>query len=476
MMDIEQQIRLLLRGTRFADEEEGTEAEASSLVDTQAADAGEPRPTIPPAAASDDGLSAGAGDTPSGGTGDSGAPERTETAAGVGRTLREQMTAELRERLRRDRPLRVYLGVDATAQSLHIGHFVPLQKLRLFQKLGHQVIFLIGDYTTLIGDPTGRKEERQRLTHEEILENAKDFSRQAFRLLDPEKTELRYNGEWLAKLSFQEMVEIASIFPLKWVVSRRDFRERMDRGEPLRFHETLYCLMQGYDAYALKCDVQIGAYDQHLNMLAGRWIQEHFGDPPHVIWTFPLLPGTDGRKMSKSYGNAINITDTPDEMYGKCMRIADAMLESYIDLTTDYAPEVVDEMKARLRQRGTNPMDVKKEVAFSLVRQYYDEPTARAAADQFRSLVQEKEVPDEVPELAVPPELRGCAVLWPDLLVALTYEGKPLAASKGEVRRLISQGGFYLEQEPLRDAAAPYEPGPPLLIRLGKRRYFRITQ
>ena len=353
---------------------------------------------------------------------------------------------------------------------------MPLQKLRLFQKLGHQVIFLIGDYTTLIGDPTGRKEERLRITHEEILENAKDFARQAYRLLDPDQTELRYNGEWLSTLSFQQIVEIASIFPLKWVVSRRDFRERMDRGEPLRFHETLYCLMQGYDAYALKCDVQIGAYDQHLNMLAGRWIQEHFAEKPHIIWTFPLLPGTDGRKMSKSYGNTINITDTPDDMYGKCMRIADAMLDSYLDLTTDYEPEVVDGLKARLTQSGTNPMDVKKEVAFSLVRQYYDEATARAAADQFRSLVQDKEIPDEVPELQVPAELQGRPVPWPDLLAALTHEGKPLAASKGEVRRLMAQGGFYVEQEPIRDAAVPYEPGPPVLVRLGKRRYFRIRQ
>jgi tyrosyl-tRNA synthetase len=452
-MDVERQITLLLRGTRFADEAEGGEAEASSLAETQHADdtaSRSPDPTAPPTA--------------------------PPTGPPTGRTLREQMTVELRERLKAGRPLRVYLGVDATARSLHIGHFVPLQKLRLFQKLGHQVIFLIGDYTTLIGDPTGRKEERQRITHEEILENAKDFARQAYRLLDPERTELRYNGEWLSKLSFQEIVEIASIFPLKWVVSRRDFRERMDRGEPLRFHETLYCLMQGYDAYALKCDVQIGAYDQHLNMLAGRWIQEHFADRPHIIWTFPLLPGTDGRKMSKSYGNTINITDIPDDMYGKCMRIADGMLDSYLDLTTDYEPEAVDDLKARLAQHGTNPMDVKKEVAFSLVRQYYDEATARAAADQFRSLVQEKEIPDEVPELRVPAELQGRPVPWPDLLAALTHEGRPLATSKGEVRRLMAQGGFYVEQEPIRDAAAVYEPSPSVLVRLGKRRYFRIRQ
>ena len=465
MTDIERQITLLLRGTRFADEVEGGEAEASSLAETQDADDTASRSDKPAAP-----LTAPAPGPPGGIA--SGVP----TAPAAGRTLREQMTAELRERLKTGRPLRVYLGVDATARNLHIGHFVPLQKLCLFQKLGHHVTFLIGDYTTLIGDPTGRKDERQKITHEEILENAIDFARQAYRLLDPEKTEIRYNGEWLSKLTFMEIVEIAAIFPLKWVVGRRDFRERMERGEPLRFHETLYCLMQGYDAYALKCDVQIGAYDQHLNMLAGRWIQEHFADRPHIIWTLPLLPGTDGRKMSKSFGNTINITDTPDDMYGKCMRIADTMLPSYLDLTTDYESEVVDELKTRLTQHGTNPMDVKKEVAFSLVRQYFDETTARAAADQVRALVQEKEIPEDVPELQVPAELQGRPVPWPDLLVALTHEGKPLAASKGEARRLMAQGGFYVEQEPVRDAAVPYEPGPSVLVRLGKRRYFRIGQ
>jgi tyrosyl-tRNA synthetase len=439
MRSADEQIDILLRGTQFADEVEGGADLASSLADAQSGDGG-------------------GGDGPS------------------ERNLRQQMSSELRERLKDGRPLRVYLGVDATARSLHIGHFVPLQKLRAFQKLGHQVVFLIGDYTTLIGDPTGRKEERQRITHEQILENAKDFTRQAYRLLDPEKTEVRYNGEWLSKLGFKEIVDLAAIFPLRWVVSRRDFRDRMDRGEPLRMHETLYCLMQGYDAYALECDVQIGAYDQHLNMLAGRWIQEHFGQKPHIIWTFPLLPGTDGRKMSKSYGNAINIDDTPDDMFGKCMRIADEMLPIYIDLTTDFPPAEADALKARLKEPGVNPMDVKKAVASSLVRQYHGEEAAVAAADHFRSLVQDKEIPEEIPELAVPVELRGRSMPWVDLLASLEHEGKKLIGSKSEFRRLMQQGGFYVEQEPVKEIGATYEPSPSVLIRLGKRRFFRVQQ
>jgi len=469
---VEEQIRLLGRGTLFADEVEGGEIGAGSLADAQGRDAG----AVAGAAGGTTGPAGGPAGPAGGSTDPSGAPAARATAPSIDRSLRAQMTAELRERLKEGRPLRVYLGVDATARSLHIGHFVPLQKLRLFQRLGHQVIFLIGDYTTLIGDPTGRKDERQKITHEEILENAKDYTRQAFRLLDPEKTEVRFNGEWLGKLGFKDIVELAAIFPLRWVVSRRDFKDRLDRGEPLRLHETLYCLMQGYDARALRCDVQIGAYDQHLNMLAGRWIQEHFGEKPHIIWTFPLLPGTDGRKMSKSFGNAINITDSPDDMYGKCMRIADSMLDSYLDLTTDLEPEAIDALKAKLREPGVNPMDVKKEVALSLVRQYYDEATARGAADHFRSLVQEKEVPDEVPRVFVPAELAGRPVPWVDLVAVLAHDGQKLVPSKGEFRRLMAQGGFYVEQEPVKDAAAVYDGGDGVLIRLGKRRFFRVTQ
>jgi len=260
------------------------------------------------------------------------------------------------------------------------------------------------------------------------------------------------------------------------VVSRRDFQERLERGESLRLHETLYCLMQGFDAHALKCDVQIGGYDQHFNMLAGRWIQEHFEEKPHIVWTYPLLMGTDGRKMSKSFGNAINITETPDDMYGKCMRISDDLIPSYIDLATDIAPAEADALKARLKQDGVNPMEIKKEVALSLVRQYHGEEAARAAAGHFRSLVQEKEIPEEIPDVIVPADIRGRAVPWPDLLVRLEYEGKRLVEGKGVLRRLMAQGGFYVEQEPVRDPAAAYDGSSEVLIRIGKRRFYRVKQ
>jgi tyrosyl-tRNA synthetase len=440
MLPVDEQVQLLLRGCLFADEVEGGEIGAGSLAEAQTA--------------------SGAAASPG--------------SAVQPRTLRLQMAQELRERLKEGRPLRVYLGVDPTATSLHIGHFVPVQKLRVFQQLGHQVIFLVGDYTALIGDPTGQKAERKRFTHEEILRMAADYARQAYHLLDPAKTEVRFNGEWLAKLNFAEIVELAAIFPMRWVVSRRDFQERMERGESLRLHEALYCLMQGYDAYALDCDVQIGAYDQHLNMLAGRWIQEHFGKKSHIILTNPLLPGTDGRKMSKSYGNAINILDTPDDIYGKSMRISDDLLPAFIDLATDLPPAEAEALKARLKQHGINPMEIKKEVAANLVRQYCGASVAEAAAERFRLVVQEKETPEEVPEIRLPAQFAGKATPWTDLLPGLKCEGKKLAESKSEVRRLIQQGGFYVEQETIKDTAAAYTPAPVTLIRLGKRRFFRI--
>jgi len=432
MKPVAEQIEILMRGTQFADEIEGGGAR---------------------------------------GEGDGGGRDEAALAGATeGRSLREQMTAELAERLKEARPLRVYLGVDPTATNLHIGHFVPVQKLRQFQELGHQVIFLIGDYTATIGDPSGQAQERRRLRHEDVLEMGRTYAEQAFHLLDPAKTEVRRNGEWLAGLSFAQVAELASIFPLKWIVSRRDFRDRLERGESLRLHETLYSLMQGYDAHMLHCDVQVGGYDQHFNLLAGRWIQQYFGEKPHVMLTLPLLMGTDGRKMSKSYGNAIHINDAPEDIYGKAMRIADELIPNFIDLATSWTSTRAEEEKARLRQKGTNPMDVKKDLATHLVEIYHGREAAERAAQHFRQVVQEKAAPEDVTEVHVPATI-AAGTAWVDLATACK-----LAGSKSEMRRLIQQGGFYVEQEPVRDAAATWDGRPETLIRLGKRRYFRILR
>ncbi len=271
--------------------------------------------------------------------------------------LRKQMAAELKAKLTRSAeqkakgdpewPLRIYLGVDPTRESLHIGHMVPVVNMRKFQALGHTVIFLIGDYTAMVGDPSGQSKEREQLTHERVLELARFYTAQAFRLLDADKTEVRYNGEWLAGLGFKELAELAARFSVNRIIARDDFRKRLEAGQSVSLHETFYALMQGYDAFALNCDVQVGGYDQHLNLLAGRDLQAYFQKKfegakhplydkhpesgkqvkgPHVMLTYPLLMGTDGQKMSKSWGNTIDVLDEPENIFGKVMRISDAML------------------------------------------------------------------------------------------------------------------------------------------------------
>ncbi len=393
-----------------------------------------------------------------------------EVGAAEGRSLREQMRSELRDRLGEGRPLRVYLGVDPTSADLHLGNFVPIQKLRQFQELGHQVVFLIGDYTATIGDPSGQDVERKRLRHSEVMEMGRTYAEQAFRLLDADRTEVRHNGEWLAKLTFAEIVELAAILPLKWIISRRDFKDRLDRGESLRLHETLYSLMQGYDAYALHCDVQVGGYDQHFNLLAGRWIQERFGEQPHIMLTLPLLMGTDGRKMSKSYGNTIHVNDTPEDVFGRTMRIADEFLPDYLELATAMTGDEIDRLKSRLKEPGMNPMEIKKELAFHVVSLYYGDDAAERAAGHFRQVVQEKGAPQEIEAVTVPAEIAE-GISWVDLVVACG-----LAKSKGEVRRLMQQGGFYVEQESVRDVGAVWDGRTETLVRLGKRRYYKVVR
>ncbi|MBW2623222.1 MAG: tyrosine--tRNA ligase [Deltaproteobacteria bacterium] len=384
-------------------------------------------------------------------------------------SLRAQMKEKLREKLKLGRPLRVYLGVDPTSTELHVGHFVPLQKLRKFQILSHQVIFLIGDYTATIGDPSQRAGARRRLSHEQVLKLAKTYTDQAFQVLDPEKTEVRYNGEWLAKISFARIIELASIFTMKQIINRRDFQQRMDSGESLRFHEALYTLMQGYDAYALECDVQVGGYDQHFNLLAGRNIQAYYGGQPHVMVTNPLLIGTDGRKMSKSFGNVINIKDPPFDMYGKTMRVSDEHIHDFLALTSSLPTREIDDLSQKLAS-GANPMEIKKRLSNNLDQQYHGDEAASKAEKKFRQVVQHKNAPDETPELEAPPDLLEST--WVDLCFTLK-----MCESKSEVRRLMKQGGFYIEQEPMKNLGARVDiPAHGVLVRLGKRRYFRLIR
>ncbi len=423
---LDEQVALLMQGTFFADEVGGSE----SQLDAPATD------------------------------------ER------VPRGLREQMTKELRAKLEHaeqvGRPLRIYMGIDPTASSLHIGHMVPVLKLRQFQQLGHQVIFLLGDYTATIGDPSGQAKERKQLIHTEVLAFANHYTAQAFRVLDEDATEVRQNSEWLSKLQFSDIIELASYFPLKQIIGRRDFQQRLERGDSLRFHECLYSLMQGYDAHALECDVQVGAYDQHFNMLAGREIQSHRGQRPHVMLTVPLLIGTDGRKMSKSYGNTIMLEDKPADMYGKCMRISDDLLPQYLDLVTTMAPESKGEHKRTLTEGTVNPKDVKKAIAHHVVEQYFDAAAAGEAEATFRRLSELRAAPTDVPKAEIEVGADG---LW--LPKALAQLGMVKSSSEG--RRMIKMGAVALDDERITDAETRLRPGRKVLVRVGKRRYLEVT-
>lgn len=388
------------------------------------------------------------------------------------RSLRDQMREELAAKLRKGRPLRVYLGVDPTATSLHIGHLVPALKLRQFQNLGHQAVFLIGDYTGLIGDPSGQAKERPQLTPEALAEMSRGYTEQVFRILDGERTEVRRNSEWLGRLGFADVIRLAAIFPLKQIIARREFQERMEAGRSLRFHEALYPLMQGYDAHALAADVQVGGYDQHFNLLAGRQIQQHHGEEPHVMLTLPLLPGTDGRKMSKSYDNAVSVADTSRDMYGKIMRISDAQIPPYLEVACMLMdPGEVATLLEDFRGARTNPIEIKESIAHHVVSLYHGSEVAERERAWFREHIRGRQAPSDVPDLVVPEALLAQDASWVGLIAALGLLG-----SKGEVRRLIQGGGLKVDGEKVSDAAAAYDGADGRLLQYGKRRFARLRR
>jgi len=413
-----------------------------------------------------------------------------------------ELSAKLREKGSPDWRLRAYIGVDPTRESLHIGHMIPVVKLRRFQQLGHTAIFLIGDYTAMIGDPTGQSKEREQLTHERVLELSRFYTDQAFRLLDPQQTEVRYNGEWLEQLGFAALTELAARFSLSSIIARQDFRARLEADQHVGSHEILYSLMQGYDAYALNCDVQVGGYDQHLNLLSGRTLQAYFqkkfakagpnGTPadhpfyaqhpaggrrvkgPHVMLTFNLLMGTDGRKMSKSWGNTVDVLDAPEDMFGKIMRISDDMLEHYIEIAIEAPAAVKQEQTARIPQ---HPMEVKKWIAHSITAMYHGAEVADAAQEHFRRTVQEKEFTEEDVEVVdVKPLLaeRLRKTGTDDLQIAVLMELIGLCPSKTEARRLIEQGGVRLNGELVKDKFEKYTHQGVSMLQVGKRRFVKL--
>jgi len=379
--------------------------------------------------------------------------------------IKEHMQQELRERLAESRPLRVYCGYDPTSPDLHLGHTVTMRKLRQFQDLGHHVIFVIGTFTALIGDPSDKDKARPRPSVEEVEKNARTYVQQAFKILDPEQTEVRYNGEWLSKLTFEEIINLAAQFTVQQFLARDNFARRHERGDAVWLHEFMYALMQGYDAVALQADVQLGATEQLFNLLAGRKIQEAYDQRPQVCITFPILVGTDGKlRMSKSTGNYIGISEAPQKMYGKVMSIPDEAMPNYFDLVTRWSPQKIEQMKAVLASGSLHPRDAKMELAWEIVDAFHGHEAADQAQEHFRTVFQKRELPPDMPvrEMGQPVNI-----------VDLIHEAG-MARSKSEARRLIQQGAVRLDKEQVRDIDTIVAPQQAVL-RVGKRRFLQLV-
>ena len=374
---------------------------------------------------------------------------------------------ELAKKLATGRKLRVKLGLDPTAPDLHLGHTVVLNKLRDFQSLGHQVQFLIGDFTGMIGDPTGKNQTRPPLTREEIERNAKTYREQVFKILDPDKTQILFNSEWSDKLGAEGMIKLAARYTVARLLERDDFAKRMKSSQPIAVHELLYPLMQGYDSVAMKADVELGGTDQKFNLLVGRELQRSFGQEPQCILTMPLLEGLDGRdKMSKSLGNYVGIAEPAQEIFGKLMSISDELMWRYIDLLSFNSIKTIKGWKERTASGG-NPRDIKVLFAKEIVARFHSAAAARDAEESFEKRHRHGEVPEDLPEVEVAAPKDGMPL--PQLLKAAN-----LAPSASEASRAIEQGGVRIDGERVSDRALRLMPGRTLVIQVGKRRFARV--
>jgi tyrosyl-tRNA synthetase len=379
------------------------------------------------------------------------------------------LKAKLENSLKTGRPLRAYLGVDPTAPDIHLGHTVVLRKLKHFQDLGHTAIFLIGDFSAMIGDPTGQSETRPPLTREQVDVNAKTYLAQVFKLLDPQKTEVRYNSEWLDKLSSYDVVRLCGHYRLARMLEREDFRSRLENSQPISVHELLYPLLTAYDAVVLKSDVEIGATEQKFNLLVHRDIQREYGVPSEVALTMPILVGLDGqRKMSKSLGNYIGITESPTDIFGKLMSIPDELMWTYYDLVTDRTPEEIAALKKEVASGVAHPMDVKMRLAEEVIAGFHGQEAARKAAENFQRVFRDRQAPAEAEVQRIS---RGPA----KKLVTLLAELK-LAPSKSEAGRLIEQGGVEIDGVRVEDPRKDIDLSKPteFLLRAGKKKFLRI--
>ncbi len=379
---------------------------------------------------------------------------------------------ELLDKLREGRPLRVKLGLDPTAPDIHIGFAVVLRKLRQFQDLGHEAILVIGDFTALIGDPTGKKQTRPMLTREEVERNAATYRQQYSRILDPERTRVVFNSQWLAPLTLADVVRLCSKTTVARILERDDFTTRWREASPIGLHELLYPLCQAYDSVALQADVELGGTDQKFNNLMGRDLQREFGQPPQVVLLTPLLPGLDGvEKMSKSLGNYIGINEPPEEMYGKVMSIPDSLMLTYFELCTDVPMAEVRAMEEGLQAGRLHPRDVKRRLAREIVAVWHGARAAEAAEEEFDRIFAREELPSEVPEVRL-----SVGELEPDgrLGIVPLLRRLGLAPSNSEARRLVAQGGVRVGGRRVVDPEERVEIQTGLVVRVGKRRFARV--
>ncbi len=379
----------------------------------------------------------------------------------------EDLKAKLERSAKTGKPLRVKLGLDPTAPDIHVGHTVVIRKLKAFQDLGHTVIFLIGDFTGMIGDPSGKNVTRPPLSREEIDANAETYKTQMFKLLDPAKTELRFNGEWMDKFTAADFVRLCAKTTVKQILERDDFTKRMADEKPISLHELLYPLVQGYDSVALESDVELGGTDQKFNLLMGRNLQREFDQEPQVIITTPLLEGLDGvNKMSKSLGNYIGITEPANEMFGKVMSISDDLMWKYYELLTDLSPSQIADLRSKCEDGSENPRNVKVQLAKLIIKDFHSASDADAAEEDFTRRFVQKEVPDEIEEKQIAAGSYNLAQLLADT---------GLAGSKGEARRLVEQGGVKVNGEkasaPNADIAINNEG---VLLQVGKRKFLKL--
>jgi tyrosyl-tRNA synthetase len=380
----------------------------------------------------------------------------------------EELKAKLAQSFLSGKPLRVYLGVDPTAPDIHLGHTVVLRKLKHFQELGHTAIFLIGDFSAMIGDPTGVSETRPPLTRKQVEENSETYLKQVFKILDKKNTEVRFNSEWLGKMSSEDIVRLCSHYRLARMLEREDFRSRLDKNQPISVHELLYPLLTAYDAVALKSDLELGATEQKFNLLVHREIQREYGLPGQVILTMPILVGLDGeRKMSKSLGNYVGITDPPGEMFGKIMSISDALMWQYYDLLTDFPSAVIVRLREEVSMGVLHPMDAKMQLAHVIVAGFHGEEAAKKASEEFRLVYRDRQAPTDIPEMRLTWGSRA-------LFTLLTETG--LAASRSEAERLIKQGAVEVDGRVEKDVkrTIALNPGDLLPLRVGKKKFLRV--